>query len=77
MYYFKSLDGTTKFKVKGVSTKLSNYTKEELLNLLLEKGNITFTDQKTFNNFPLSKGSGIIVKEGLSKTYRLIDTKRR
>ena len=76
MYYFKTVDGQLKFKVKGVSTKNSLYTYEELVKFLLEKGSITFTNQQSFNNFPLKLGAGIIIKEGLSKTYKAIERKR-
>jgi hypothetical protein len=76
MYYFKTVDGQLKFKVKGVSTKNSLYTYEELIKFLLEKGSITFTNQQSFNNFPLKLGAGIIIKEGLSKTYKAIERKR-
>lgn len=76
MYYFETLDGTVKFKVKGVSTKNSQYLYEDLVSVLKEKSTITFTNQKSFNNMPLKVGAGIIVKEGLSKTYAMLETKR-
>ena len=76
MYYFSTLNGDCKFKVKGVSTKGSTYTYEELVQILKDKGRITFTNQKSFNNFPLKSGAGIIVKENLSKTYAMLETKR-
>ena len=77
MYYFKSEDGKLKFKVKGVSTASSKYNHLDLMKVLEEKGKITFTNQKTFNNLPLKMGAGIIVKEGLSKTYNMMDSKRK
>ena len=76
MYYFKNQDGDLKFKVKGVSTKACDLTLPMLVDILTTKGKLTFTNQISFMNLPLKEGSGIIVKENLTKSYNISDTKR-
>lgn len=76
MYYFKNQLGELKFKVKGVNTKGSDLCLPMLVDILTTRGKLTFTNQIAFMNLPLKDGSGVLIKENLTKSFNIIDTKR-
>jgi len=76
MYYLVDMEGKVTFKVKGVNTKTSTYTYEELCKFLTDTTPITFTKQIQFASIPLVHGSGVVINKDLVKTYALKETKR-
>ena len=76
MYYLVDMEGKVTFKVKGVNTKTSTYTYDELCKFLTETTPITFNKQIQFASIPLVHGAGIVIHKDLVKTYALKETKR-
>jgi hypothetical protein len=78
MYYLESSNGDVTFKVKGVRTVKSNikYKYSDLVNILLNRLTVKFDNQQQFHSLDKKLGSGVIVKEGLSKEYTLLISKR-
>ncbi|RMZ92794.1 hypothetical protein BpHYR1_031988, partial [Brachionus plicatilis] len=76
MYYFRNLRGDLKFKVKGVNTNVDHeMTLQILVDILVSRGKLTFTNQIAFLNLPLKEGSGVLIKENLTKSFNIVDTK--
>ena len=77
MYYHEDLRGKVTFKVKGVNTKNSDVTYEQLCDLFLTKSSIKFTGQVQYRRVPKIAGIGVIITENLEKAYALQrDSKR-
>lgn len=77
MYYHEDLRGKVTFKVKGVNTKNSDVTYEQLCDLFLSKSSIKFTGQVQYRRVPKIAGIGVIITENLEKAYALQrDSKR-
>ena len=77
IYYLEDLNGKITFKVKGVSTKASEYTYEDLTYTFIKGTSIKFTNQTQFRHIPKHKGLGIMIIDNLAKEYELqISSKR-
>lgn len=77
MYYHQDLSGKVTFKVKGVNTKNSDITYEQLCELFITKSSIKFTDQTQYRRVPKLQGVGVMITENLEKSYILqLDSKR-
>ena len=77
MYYHEDLNGKITFKVKGVNTKGSEYTYEDLLYNFIKKTSIKFIDQTQFRRTIYTDSIGITIQEGLEKTYDLATNAKR
>jgi len=77
MYYHQDLNGKITFKVKGVNTSKREITYEQLVGLFLEKSSAKFINQTQYRRVPKHSGVGVIITEGLSKSYDLITNSKR
>lgn len=71
MYYHVDMTGKETFKVKGVNTKKSEYSYEDLVALFVKRESIKFVDQTQYRRVPKVQGTGIMITEGLTKAYDL------
>ena len=78
MYWYETSTGKVVFKVKGVSTRNSNYTYENLKALFLAQEFITFKDQQQFRNLKTGLHfEGVKVVTDVMKTYNIYAHSKR